>query len=234
MLTSLLNGIGSSWSSLGALNAEPFAMVQSTTAVARRSTSPAPRPSSVASSWPHIARLERFGHWSGVGSGLNNLGFSLSVHDDGSGEALYVGGMFSAAGGVSAVGLARWDGSSWREVGRRSVRELSCPVSGPGLGVFGARGAVLAGGVATGEQPGALGLSLSLSCSNAPRLAATSGSLVQYPREAEVVTMSFFGGRGSRQRSPRCWVSRARTVERDWRFAKAWLNGRLAESEDGR
>lgn len=41
----------------------------------------------------------------------------MEVHDDGSGEALYVGGMFSTAGGVSATNIARWDGQNWSPVG---------------------------------------------------------------------------------------------------------------------
>jgi len=38
---------------------------------------------------------------------------ALAVFDDGDGEELYVGGRFTAAGGVDAVGIARWDGASW-------------------------------------------------------------------------------------------------------------------------
>jgi hypothetical protein len=56
--------------------------------------------------------------WSGVGaSGLSGVGYSLAVHDDGSGPALYAGGGFTQAGGVPAVRVARWDGSSWSAVG---------------------------------------------------------------------------------------------------------------------
>lgn len=40
-----------------------------------------------------------------------------AVLDDGSGEALYLGGSFRSAGGILADGLARWDGASWSALG---------------------------------------------------------------------------------------------------------------------
>ncbi|QOC21811.1 hypothetical protein IC757_12305 [Wenzhouxiangella sp. AB-CW3] len=54
---------------------------------------------------------------------------ALEVFDDGSGEgpALYVAGQFSTAGGDDASHIARWDGSSWSEVGAglsRAARSL--------------------------------------------------------------------------------------------------------------
>jgi hypothetical protein len=43
---------------------------------------------------------------------------SLAVHDDGSGPALYVGGLFSFAGwNLPARTIARWDGTSWSALG---------------------------------------------------------------------------------------------------------------------
>ena len=42
---------------------------------------------------------------------------ALAVYDDGSGPALYVGGVFTMAGGVAANNIARWDGSNWSELG---------------------------------------------------------------------------------------------------------------------
>jgi hypothetical protein len=55
--------------------------------------------------------------WSPLGSGLTPWGAhtveDLEVFDDGSGPALYVAGSFTAAGGIPADRLARWDGSSW-------------------------------------------------------------------------------------------------------------------------
>jgi RNA polymerase sigma factor (TIGR02999 family) len=54
----------------------------------------------------------------------------------------------------------------------------------------------------------------------------------EYPRKAEVVTLSFFGGLTAAEIAEVLGLS-ARTVERDWRFARAWLNGRLAERDAG-
>jgi len=59
--------------------------------------------------------------WSEVGGGVElasgTIVLSMAVFDDGSGPALYVGGLFSAAGGVPASNIARWDGQSWSSVG---------------------------------------------------------------------------------------------------------------------
>jgi len=48
---------------------------------------------------------------------------ALLVHDDGAGTALFAGGFFGSAGGVTAHGLAKWQGSSWSAVG--SARSAS-------------------------------------------------------------------------------------------------------------
>jgi len=56
--------------------------------------------------------------WSTLGSGANN-GVSDQVNAiavAGNGD-IYVGGSFTTAGGRSAKGIAKWDGSSWSEVG---------------------------------------------------------------------------------------------------------------------
>jgi HYR domain-containing protein len=58
--------------------------------------------------------------WSPLGSGVNGSFagvHSLAVYDDGSGRALYAGGRFDTAGGVSANRIARWDGSGWSACG---------------------------------------------------------------------------------------------------------------------
>lgn len=57
--------------------------------------------------------------WSEVGGGLrSDFGApfveSMAVDNDGN---LYVGGTFHHAGGVSALGVAKWDGSSWSALG---------------------------------------------------------------------------------------------------------------------
>jgi RNA polymerase sigma factor (TIGR02999 family) len=49
-----------------------------------------------------------------------------------------------------------------------------------------------------------------------------------YPRQAEVVTLMVFGGLSVAEIAAARGTS-ARTIDRDWRFAKAWLNGRLTE-----
>ncbi|MCH7792775.1 MAG: hypothetical protein IID31_10925 [Planctomycetes bacterium] len=52
--------------------------------------------------------------WSSVGGGVDGLVYSMAVHDDGTGPALFVGGWFSAAGGVLATShVAKWNGSVW-------------------------------------------------------------------------------------------------------------------------
>tara|TARA_R110002096_G_scaffold5453_7_gene25491 strand:- start:699 stop:1298 length:600 start_codon:yes stop_codon:yes gene_type:complete len=50
----------------------------------------------------------------------------------------------------------------------------------------------------------------------------------EYPRKAEIVTMAFYGGLDHEEIAEVLGLS-VRTVERDWRFAKAWLNSRLTE-----
>jgi RNA polymerase sigma factor (TIGR02999 family) len=50
----------------------------------------------------------------------------------------------------------------------------------------------------------------------------------EFPRKAEVVTHLFFGGMTAAESALVLGVSE-RTVERDWSFARAWLNSRLAD-----
>ena len=49
--------------------------------------------------------------------GVNGSVRAITVYDDGTGPALYVGGFFSVAGGVLAVNIARWDGGTWSPLG---------------------------------------------------------------------------------------------------------------------
>ncbi len=55
--------------------------------------------------------------YSGLGDpdnmGVNDRVLALAVWDDGSGEALYVGGEFTLAGLDPVSGVARWDGQNW-------------------------------------------------------------------------------------------------------------------------
>lgn len=53
----------------------------------------------------------------GVSGGSGGNVIAMEVFDDGSGPALYVGGLFTTAGGESISNLARWDGETWSEVG---------------------------------------------------------------------------------------------------------------------
>jgi len=72
-----------------------------------------------------MSRIARWdgASWSALGSGLSEGGAlgtavkALAVFDDGGGPALYAGGAYTIAGGVSALHLARWKGSSWSQVG---------------------------------------------------------------------------------------------------------------------
>lgn len=54
--------------------------------------------------------------WSTVGGGMDGPVLSLRVFDDGTGPALYAGGEFNTAGGVSANHLARWKNGAWEAV----------------------------------------------------------------------------------------------------------------------
>jgi hypothetical protein len=70
----------------------------------------------------HIARWDG-ASWNSVGGGIDKgtVGeanvLAMAVFDDGSGSALYVGGSFGLAGGVTVQNLARWNGSEWSSVG---------------------------------------------------------------------------------------------------------------------
>ena len=88
--------------------------------------------------------------WSALGSGIGGAGgdpvvHALAVFDDGSGEALYVGGGFSSAGGVPVSNIAKWNGSSWTPLGSGVGHYVW------GLAVFddGSGEALYAGGVFT-------------------------------------------------------------------------------------
>jgi trimeric autotransporter adhesin len=60
--------------------------------------------------------------WHALGAGLTSSSGSaapkaLAVFDDGSGPALYAGGVFDIAGGAPASHIAKWDGSTWTPLG---------------------------------------------------------------------------------------------------------------------
>jgi hypothetical protein len=56
-------------------------------------------------------------HSLGTGRGIGGEVYALKVFDDGSGSALYAGGTFHFAGGVPALNMARWNGTTWLSVG---------------------------------------------------------------------------------------------------------------------
>jgi hypothetical protein len=78
--------------------------------------------------------------WSAVGDGLDGFVNSLAVFDDGSSQALYAGGSFTAAGGIPATGIARWNGSAWAAVGggidRGAVYAMAVFNDGSGDGLY--------------------------------------------------------------------------------------------------
>lgn len=91
----------------------------------------------------HIARWDGTS-WSDVGGGLDGMVDidrvnALAVYDDGNGAALYAGGMFTGAGGVESIGIAKWDGKSWSDVGggmNRPVRAFTVFDDGTGPALY--------------------------------------------------------------------------------------------------
>jgi len=52
----------------------------------------------------------------GPQSGLDNVAWAALQHDDGSGDALYIGGGFRSVGAIGAQGIVRWDGVEFSQV----------------------------------------------------------------------------------------------------------------------
>jgi len=105
--------------------------------------------------------------WMPVGGGLEGPSLekvrALAVYDDGTGPALFVGGLFETAGGIIVNNIAKWDGSNWSglnggvemQEGTPSPRVSSMAVyddgTGPALyvaGVFDSAGGVNANSIA--------------------------------------------------------------------------------------
>ena len=108
-------------------------------------------------------------NWSDVG-GATDYGYALSVFDDGSGVALFVGGRLSSAGGVLANHIAKRTGSVWAGLGTPSQGIDSEPLatavfddgSGPALfvgGGFATAGATSAASIAKWNGSGWTALS---------------------------------------------------------------------------
>ncbi|MFI4917067.1 MAG: GC-type dockerin domain-anchored protein [Phycisphaerales bacterium JB060] len=93
----------------------------------------------------HIARWDG-AVWSAVGQGFDGYGgsvWALEPFDDGSGLALYAGGVFSSADGQPAGLVARWDGTAWRPLPQgftpgfgHSVRAFTVINDGAGDALF--------------------------------------------------------------------------------------------------
>lgn len=69
------------------------------------------------------------GHdWAAVDTGVDGPVRALCVFDDGrgAGPALYVGGDFSAAGGLAASHVVRWNGSEWSSLGAGVSGVVNC------------------------------------------------------------------------------------------------------------
>jgi hypothetical protein len=94
--------------------------------------------------------------WSALGSGLNSTTFAssvraLTVFDDGNGSALYAGGAFLTAGSVSAIRVAKWDGTNWSALGSglsNYVYALTVFDDGNGPALYAGGEFTTAGGVA--------------------------------------------------------------------------------------
>ena len=75
---------------------------------------------------------------------------ALTVFDDGGGPALYAGGSFTTAGGISANRIAKWDGTSWSALGTGLggwVRALTVFDDGGGPALYAGGDFTTAGGV---------------------------------------------------------------------------------------
>lgn len=63
--------------------------------------------------------------WSPIGMGANTFGdsfvLSLAVYDVGSGPELFAGGQFSSFGSTQAYNIARWNGTSWSDLGPSTI-----------------------------------------------------------------------------------------------------------------
>jgi hypothetical protein len=75
----------------------------------------------------HVYACGAYGIWRLDGSAWTNLSglldqpaYCMSVFDDGSGPALYIGGQFSQVAGVTHRTMVRWDGSAFSDLGGTS------------------------------------------------------------------------------------------------------------------
>ena len=93
--------------------------------------------------------------WSALGAGVSGPALLQAVHaltvfDDGGGAALYAGGVFTSAGGVPAMNIAMWDGTSWSALGSgvvETVHALEVFDDGSGEALYAGGNFTSAGGV---------------------------------------------------------------------------------------
>ncbi|MFH0981547.1 MAG: hypothetical protein V2A79_08415 [Planctomycetota bacterium] len=81
---------------------------------------------------------------------MNSTVYALTVFDDGTGPALYAGGLFTTAGGVPANYIAKWDGTQWSAVGggmNNEVDALTVFDDGTGPALYAGGNFTTAGGV---------------------------------------------------------------------------------------
>ena len=100
-----------------------------------------------------VAHAQRGCEWSPLGFGIGGTPWpavnALTVLDDGSGLALYAGGMFMAGGGITAPYVARWDGAAWSPLGSGmncSVHALAAFDDGSGPALYAGGSFLVAGG----------------------------------------------------------------------------------------
>ena len=62
-------------------------------------------------------------NWSGLGPGID-IGpgiYAISINQ--SNGDVYIGGSFTSVGGVSAINIAKWDGTNWSGLGTDPMNE---------------------------------------------------------------------------------------------------------------
>ncbi len=104
---------------------------------------------------PMETRAQSSCGWAPTGTGVILPVYNLTVFDDGTGPALYVGGRLTTAGGVSTNGIAKWDGASWSSLGsgigglgiQTNVRALTVFDEGTGPALYAGGDFTVAGGV---------------------------------------------------------------------------------------
>jgi hypothetical protein len=92
--------------------------------------------------------------WAPLGAGTSSIVYALETFDDGSGPALYAGGLFAEASGVAVDNIAKWDGATWSALGSGVtggspliVRALAVFDDGSGPALYAGGGFTSAGGV---------------------------------------------------------------------------------------